>query len=152
MEAVGDAPAGLLEQDVLTPRPLPAPARWSAAPVDNAHPRARPEVGLGRPQVVPVGLRLDAEPLDGDQLALDAEQLLDHALGLLVPAFTEVVIADDAVAVDEVQRRPVVVVEGAPDLVVVVERDRIVDPSLRDRLPHPVERRARTRTPACARR
>jgi hypothetical protein len=34
-----------------------------------------------------------------------------------------VVVADDAVGVDEVQRRPVVVVEGAPNCVVVVDRD-----------------------------
>ena len=34
------------------------------------------------------------------------------------------------VGVDEVQRRPVVVGEGAPDLVVVVDRDRVVDRSL----------------------
>ena len=32
------------------------------------------EVRLGRPQVVPVGLGLHAEPYDGDELALDAEQ------------------------------------------------------------------------------
>jgi hypothetical protein len=49
------------------------------------------------------------------------------------------VVADDAVGVDEVQRRPVVVVEGAPDRVVVVDRDRVVDPSLRRRQPHTVE-------------
>jgi hypothetical protein len=34
--------------------------------------------------VVPVGLRLDAERFDRDELALDTEQLLHHALGLLV--------------------------------------------------------------------
>jgi hypothetical protein len=45
---------------------------------------------------------------------------------LLVASFAEVVVADDAVGVDEVERRPVVVVEGAPDLVVVVDRDRVV--------------------------
>ena len=88
------------------------------------------EIGLGRTQVVPVGLRLHAEPFDGDELALDAEQPLDDALRLLVASFAEVVVADDAVRVDEVERRPVVVVERAPDLVVVVERDRVVDPSL----------------------
>jgi hypothetical protein len=50
-----------------------------------------------------------------------------------------VVVANDAVRVDEVQRRPVVVVEGAPDFVVVVDRDRVVDPSLLGRLPHAVD-------------
>jgi len=42
---------------------------------------------------------------------------------LLVASFADVVVADDAVGVDEVQRRPVVVVEGAPNCVVVVDRD-----------------------------
>jgi hypothetical protein len=35
------------------------------------------EKRLGRPEVVPVGLRLDADPCDGDELALDTEQRLD---------------------------------------------------------------------------
>ena len=97
------------------------------------------EIRLGRPQVVPVGLRLHAEPFDGDELALDAEQPLDDALRLLVASFAEVVVADHAVRVDEVERRPVVVVEGAPDLVVVVDRDRVVDRSLLRRPPHAVD-------------
>jgi hypothetical protein len=54
-----------------------------------------------------VGFRLHAEPFDGDEFALDAEQPLDDALRLLVASFTEVLVADDAVRVDEVQRRPV---------------------------------------------
>ncbi len=41
-------------------------------------------------------------------------------------------VADLALGVDEVQRRPVVVVEGAPDCVVVVDRDRVVDPQVLD--------------------
>ena len=55
------------------------------------------------------------------------EQLLDHALGLVVGAFAEVMVADAALGVDEVVRRPVLVVERAPDRVVVVDRDRIAD-------------------------
>jgi hypothetical protein len=64
-----------------------------------------------------------AEPFDADELALGAEQPLDGALGLLVVSFADVAVTDDAVGVDEVQRRPVVVVEGAPNCVVVVDRD-----------------------------
>ena len=91
------------------------------------------EVGLRRPEVVPVGRRLDPDPLDGDGLAVDAEQLLQLALGLLVAALAEVRVADDAVPVGEVERRPVVVGEGVPDPVVVVDGDRVVDPAVRDR-------------------
>jgi hypothetical protein len=55
--------------------------------------------------VIPVGFGLNADPFDGDELALDAEQLLDDALGLLIATLAEVLVTDDAVAVDEVQRR-----------------------------------------------
>ena len=74
---------------------------------------------------------------------LDAEQLLDDALRLLVAPFAEVSVADDAVRVDEVERRPVMVVEGAPDLVLVVDDDRVVDLALLDRL-------CRTRSISCS--
>ena len=97
------------------------------------------EVGLGRAQVVPVGLLLHADAFDGDELALDAEQLLDDALRFLVAPLAEVVVANVAVHVDEVERRPVVVVEGGPDPVVVVERDRVVDRSLLRRHPDTLE-------------
>jgi hypothetical protein len=63
------------------------------------------EIRLGRAQVVPVGLRLHAEPHDGDELALDVEQPLDSALRLLVASLAEVVVANGAVRVDEVQRQ-----------------------------------------------
>jgi hypothetical protein len=89
--------------------------------------------------VVPVGLRLHAEPFDGHEFPVDAEQALDDALGFLVASFAEVVVADESVRVEEVQRRPVVVGEGAPDLVVVVDGNRVVDRSLLRRLPYAVD-------------
>jgi hypothetical protein len=55
------------------------------------------EIRLGRPQVVPVGLRLDAQTFDRDEFPLDPEQPLDDALRLLIASFAEVVVADDAV-------------------------------------------------------
>jgi hypothetical protein len=93
------------------------------------------DVRLGRAQVVPVGLRLHPDPLDVDEWAIHPEQPLDDPLGLLVPALAEVVVADDALRVDEVERRPVVVVEGGPDRVVAVDDDRVVDRPLLRRLP-----------------
>ena len=49
------------------------------------------------------------------------------------------VVANVALCVHEVERRPVVVVEGGPDPVLVVERDGIVDRSLLRRQPHALE-------------
>src|SRR5918998_3081890 len=157
VEAEGDAPAGLVENDGLGPdRPLAGkgpmaeaqalPDRVQAIAIQRRA-RRRPvlaaargaEVGLGRAQVIPVGRRLHAGSFDGYELAVDAQELLDDALELLVASFAEVLVADDAVAVGEVQRRPVVVGEGAPDLVVVVDHDRVVDRSLACRAPHAVD-------------
>ena len=61
------------------------------------------------------------------------------ALRLLVAAFAEVVVPDAAVPVHEVEGRPVVVVEGAPDRVVVVDRHRVVDVTLLGREPDAVD-------------
>jgi hypothetical protein len=58
---------------------------------------------------------------------------------LLVAPLAEVLVADDAVRVDEVERRPVAVVEGAPHRVVVVDDDRVIDRSLLGRPPHAVD-------------
>jgi len=56
------------------------------------------------------------------------QQLLDDHFRLLVFAFAEVVVPDAALRVGEVQGRPVVVAEGTPYRVVVVDRDRVTDP------------------------
>ncbi len=65
----------------------------------------------------------------GDFRAGFGQQLLDDRLGFGVVAFAEMVMADAAFGVDEVVRGPVLIVERAPDRVVVVDRDRIVDAS-----------------------
>ena len=98
------------------------------SPVSDQRPAARvAEIRLGSAQIVPVRLRLHTEPFDGGELALDVEQTLDEALRLLVAPLAEVLVADDAVRIDEVERRPVVVGERGPDRVVVVGRDGVVD-------------------------
>src|SRR4051812_34974360 len=145
VEAERDAAAGLPEHDALgTARPLAverplveAEALGRACGAPFAATAA--EVRLRRPQVVPVGRGLHAGSLDGDRRALDAEQPLNHALRLLVASLAEMLVADDAVGVDEVERRPVVVGERAPDRVVVVGRNRVVDLALLHRLPHEVD-------------
>src|SRR5262249_41140456 len=91
------------------------------------------DVGLGRVHVVPV--RGDLQPLwlhrgqvsTGRTLAGLLQETLDGALRLLVPALAELVVTDPSLAVDEVEGWPDLVLEGAPDEEVVVDRDGVVD-------------------------
>src|SRR5438132_10593917 len=55
------------------------------------------------------------------------KELLDHPLGAVIIAFAEMMMANTALGIDEVMRRPIFVVEGAPDRIVVVDRQRIAD-------------------------
>jgi hypothetical protein len=57
---------------------------------------------------------------------------LKNHLGHFVVALAEAVVADLPLGVDEVEGRPVVVAEGGPDGVVVVDRDRVGDPQILD--------------------
>jgi hypothetical protein len=61
------------------------------------------------------------------------QQPLNDPLRSIVFAFTEVMVAGMALRIDEVVRRPIFVVERAPDLVFVVDRDRIADLQICDR-------------------
>src|SRR3954467_5652495 len=134
VEPKGDAAARLGQRDVL---PADRPGAGQRPPVSLA--AGVTEIRLGGAQVVPAGPPLHSHPFDRDVLARDAEGPLDQSLRLLVATLAEVVVADDGVGVDEVERRPVVVVECAPDLVVVVQRDRVVDLALVRRLPHTLD-------------
>ena len=60
--------------------------------------------------------------------------------------------ADPSLGVGDVDRRPVVVAEGLPDRVVAVERDRIGERPCAVTARRTLSDRARTGTPACARR
>jgi hypothetical protein len=127
--------------DVKRPRELVDAAFVRRGAVRRREPRAAPvaEVRLGRAQAVPVGRRLYAMRFDGGKVALDAEEPLDEALGPLVAPFAEVRVADDAVGVDEVQRRPGAVGERVPDRVPVVDGDRVVDRPFPYRAPYAVD-------------
>src|SRR5215218_6284035 len=111
VEPVGDAPAGLVEHDILAPdRPLagegplvePQALGELVGPafVESGAVRGREvlaalvaEIRLRRPEVIPVGLRLHAEPFDGDELAFHAEEPLDDALRFPVASLAEVLVA-----------------------------------------------------------
>ena len=97
------------------------------------------EIRLGRAQAHPVRFGFDARSDRGDEVTLDAQQLLQETLRLLVVFLAEMVVADHAVPVDEVQRRPVVIVERGPHPEPVVDRDRVVDSPDRHGLPDLVD-------------
>jgi hypothetical protein len=59
------------------------------------------------------------------------QQLLDDLFRLPVLAFAEVVVPDLPLRVGEVQGGPVVVGDGAPYRVVIVDRGRVIDPHVR---------------------
>ena len=89
--------------------------------------------------MLPVGGLGEPAGVDADGLLVDAEQRLDRSLGLLVGLLAEVREADAPVAIDEVDGRPVVVVERTPDREVVVDHDRVLDAEFADRVAHVVE-------------
>ena len=72
------------------------------------------------------------------------EQRADRALGLVVVALPVVPVAHLPARVDQVLRRPVLVLPRVPGAVVVVEPDRVAQAVLRDRVAHvglaPLER------------
>src|SRR5829696_9163967 len=156
VEAVGDLPLGLVERDglwldrpVTSKGPMVEPQPLGDS-IDLRGVKDRTvggrevlgtlvaEVVLRGPQAGPVGGGLHPTGLDRNQVLADAaaaglaQQLLQDHLGLLVFALAELVVPNLPLGVDEVEGRPVVVVEGAPDRVVVVDRDRVVDPQVRD--------------------
>ena len=54
------------------------------------------------------------------------EQLADLLFGLGVMAFARILVADMTAGIDQVLRGPVLIIERAPDPVIVVECDRVV--------------------------
>jgi hypothetical protein len=84
-------------------------------------------VGLRGPQRVQGGGLGEAAGVDSDGRLADAQQPLDRSLGLLIGALAEMVEADPAIAIDEVDGRPVSVLERPPDRELVVDDDRVGD-------------------------
>ena len=78
--------------------------------------------------------------MHGDRFARDVEQSLDDLLRALAASLAEMLVPDDAIPVDEVQRGPIAVVERLPDRIVVIGGHRVIDRSIIDRSPDPLDR------------
>src|SRR5690348_13705580 len=56
------------------------------------------------------------------------KQCLNHHFRLLVRAFAKMMMANASARIDEVERGPILVAECAPDGIVVIDDDGILDP------------------------
>src|SRR2546421_4397406 len=92
------------------------------------------EIILPRLQVVPIGGSLDTTSIDRNQLVTDAtdsglgQQLLNHPLRLFVFSLAEGMMSNVPLPIDEIEGRPILVVETPPYRIVVIDRDRIIHP------------------------
>src|SRR4051812_15361862 len=102
-------------------------------------PAALADVGLPRPQRLPVRGLGEPARFNADGFLVDAQELLDRSLALLVVALAEVVKTDSTDAIDEVKGGPILVRQRSPDGEVVVDDDGVVDAQPTGRLPHVVE-------------
>src|SRR6478752_7847387 len=96
------------------------------------------EIGFGRLFVIPVGCGFNALAIDRyrDQPITDVsiassrfgQQALNHDFRPYVLALAEVMIPNLPLNVEEIERWPIVVVEASPYRVLVIDRNRILDP------------------------
>ena len=150
VESVGDRTTRLREErrhradpPVAGQRPVVAPQlrgrvhvaliRYDAAGRSEAGGTAISDVGLRGTQAGPVGRRFDTGGLEEHEALVDvdtglAQEHLEDHLGFLVLAFAEVVVSDTPFGVAEIESRPVVIAEGAPDSILAIESDRVFDP------------------------
>src|SRR6266404_519222 len=67
------------------------------------------------------------------------QQLLNNQFGLFVFALTELMMSNMPLCIDEIEGRPVLVIESTPYSVVTVDRDRVIDPHPLHRLANPLD-------------
>jgi hypothetical protein len=90
-----------------------------------------PEIALRRLEAGPIGGSLTSTARDRDQLSSHAlvpcrdQKLLNGGFRPGVLAFAEVMMPDFSLGIDEVEGRPVLVLEGIPDGMVAVHRDGV---------------------------
>jgi hypothetical protein len=81
----------------------------------------------------------EAARVDLHGVLVDAQHLLDRPLDLDVGLLAEVLEAQPPVAIEQIERRPVVIAERPPDGELVVDDDRVADVQLGHRVAHVVE-------------
>ena len=76
-------------------------------------------MGIDRHQVIP----------DAADSGLGQQSLNNH-FRLFVFALAELMMANMPLRIDKIEGRPIVVLEGTPDRMVAIDRDRILDPQV----------------------
>ena len=121
--------------------------------------RSVPDIVFRRPQAAPIGGSFEAAGIDRHRLVCRrrwlrprASSVLNDHFRLFVGALAEMMMADAPLRIDEIQRRPIVVAEGAPDDIVVVDARPGNRPACPSRPSGRCSDSFQTRTPARARR
>src|SRR5262245_23869822 len=92
------------------------------------------DIVLRRSQAVPIGGSFNTTALDRNGFIPNAaasglgQQLLNNLFRLLVFTFAELMMANLSLGINEIEGRPIVIVESPPDGIVVINHDRIFDP------------------------
>src|SRR5215831_6844506 len=95
-----------------------------------------PDIVFRRHQAGPIRGRFEALAIDRNRLMTDAfgaglaQQRLNDHFRLLVRTLAEMLISNTSLRIDEIKRRPVLVVERTPYDMLTVDRDRVIDPQV----------------------
>src|SRR5882724_2804877 len=93
-----------------------------------------PDIVFRRLQAAPIGGSFRTTGIDRNQFMTDAavsglgQQLLNDPFRLFVRALTELMMSNTLLRIDEIEGRPICVLEGTPYRTVAIDRDRIIDP------------------------
>src|SRR5712691_2336466 len=92
------------------------------------------DIVFRRPQAAPIGGSFSSMGIDRNQFMTDAadsglgQQLLNDHFRLFVFALAELMMSNMPLRIDEIEGRPILVVESTPYRMVAIDRDRIIDP------------------------
>src|SRR5215471_5412340 len=154
MKVIGDSPSGSVENNaVSSDRPIAGESpmiefqsRGRSIVVTLVRPcttgRCKvlgaliADIVVRRLQAAPIGGSFSTTGINRNQLLTDSansglgQQLLNNHLRLFVFALAEVMMSNMPLRIDEIEGRPIFVLERTPYRVVAIDRDRIIDPQV----------------------
>src|SRR5260370_32212093 len=94
------------------------------------------DIVFRRLQAAPIGGSFNTTRIDRNQFMADAaasglgQQLLNDLFRLFVFALAELMMSNTPLRIDEIEGRPILIVESAPYRMVAIDRESIIDPHL----------------------